>query len=321
MKYRNIFNLLFLLAALVACDDEDELYPRSEDVNSVSRFEFPQGDNAWDKDLEEISHTFGIIPIYKGFDTIALNQAWSGVFRMNYYGENLSDEYAEFYTNFIKNHVFAHLKLEYCKGVLPNYLYLVDDLRQKFSGYIGYSPQPCYWNGMDYWAFSFRAKEENLAYRDLGNGVIERLFTPWDLPSTAWESKTFRVRILQNILERIVNKGNIEVLAEFNSSDFDYTKKPVNKPDDANYYLKLGYPGKMRSPIYNFEPIASGTMDAKTNFTCYLKLGLRYTRDSVEILYPKEKYPLIIKYYDLTMKYMKDKYDWDITQAAVLKED
>ncbi|WP_065219185.1 MULTISPECIES: hypothetical protein [Butyricimonas] len=322
MKYKNIFSLIFLLATLVACDDEKKLYPRSEDASSISRFEFPQGSNPWDQDLEEIANAFGTIPIYTAFDTLDLNQAWSGTFTIKYYGEPLSDEYAIFYTDFFKNHVFGFLKPELCKGVLPNYIYLVDDLRQvgAFTG--GYVPLLCFWGGLDYWAFSFRAKEENLAYLDYGS-IIIRPYKPYDLPKTPWEYKMRRTVILQNILAKMVEKGKIAIPADFQTGGvFDYSKKISISVNAENYYMKLGYPGRMLETAYDFTSLQTNvTMDAKTNFASYLKLGMRYTRDSVLIKYPEDKYPLIIRYYDFTVKYMKDKYDWDITRMAALKED
>lgn len=116
----------------------------------------------------------------------------------------------------------------------------------------------------------------------------------------------------------MVNKGKIAIPSEFQSGgDFDYSQKYSTTVSAENYYMKLGYPGNMVPTAYNFTN-PSGTIDAKTNFTNYLKLGLRYTRDSVLIKYPQEKYPLIIRYYDSTVKYMKDKYSWDITQMAEL---
>ena len=320
MKFRYIFSLIFLLEMLFACDDEKKLYPRSEDASSISRFEFPQGSNPWDHDLEEIANTFGTIPIYTAFDTLDLNQAWSGTYTIKYRGETLDDEYATFYTDFFKNQVFAFLKPELCKGVLPNYIYLVDDLRQAggFTG--GFAPLLCYWRGLDYWAFSFRAKEENLAYYDYGNGMIIRPYKPYDLPKTPWEYKIRRTVILQNILAKMVDKGKITIPADFQiGGAFDYSKKFSTVASAENYYMKLGYPGRMADTAYDFSNL-SGAMDGKINFTNYLKLGLRYTRDSVLIKYPQDKYPLIIQYYDVAMKYMKDKYDWDISQMAVLKE-
>ena len=157
-----------------------------------------------------------------------------------------------FYTDFFKNHVFGFLKPELCKGVLPNYIYLVDDLRQLGSYTGGFVPLTCYWDGLDFWAFSFRAKEENLAYLDYGNGLIIRPFKPYDLPKTPWEYKMRRTVILQNIMVKIVNKNKVVVPAEFQSGgDFDYSKKYSTVSSADNYFMKLGYPGNMIKTAYN----------------------------------------------------------------------
>lgn len=320
MKLKYLFSLM-LLVFLCACEDENRLTPRSSDASSISRFEFPQGNNSWDRDLEEIANTFKTIPIYTAFDSLDLNQRWSGTYTISLLGETLNEEYADFYAYFFKNQVFAFLKPELTMGVLPNYIYLVDDLRQKGSWTGGYVPLACLWRGLDYWAFSFRAKEENLAYLDYGNGFIYKPYKPYDLPKTPWEYKARRTLILQNILKKTVEKGKIAIPTEFETGgEFDYSQSfNVNNVNAENYFMKLGYIGQMIEANYNFSNLSANTkMTSQANFVSYLQLGLRYTRDSVLIKYPQEKYPLIIKYYDFTMKYMKDKYNWDITLMAEL---
>lgn len=48
-------------------------------------------------------------------------------------GKPLDDELAEFYTDFVKNQVFAFLQPELVAGVLPNYIYLIQDFRLKMT--------------------------------------------------------------------------------------------------------------------------------------------------------------------------------------------
>ena len=312
MRHIYLFSLFCGLALLAACQDEDTLVPRSTDMSSVSRFEFPQGNDTWDLELQELAETFNTIPIYTDFDSLDLNQQWSGTFSITYRGDTLTDEHAEFYTNFLRNHIFAFLKPELCDGVMPNYIYLVDDLRRTLASFTGYLRVVGYFDGLDYWAFSLRSL--GVAYLDLGyyqmtQGEI------YDLPANPWEYKIRRTAILHNIVERIVEEGNVSVPSEFSSADFNYNLRPSSSASSDNYYLKLGYPGLMSSTNYNFSA-QTNTMDARSNFTQYLKLGLRYTRDSVLAVYPEEQYPLIIKYYDITMDYMRDNYDWDISAAA-----
>ena len=317
MKLKYLFSLVFL-ATLLACEDEKNLTPRSSDAASLSRFEFPQGNNSWDRDLEEIANTLKTILVYTAFDSLDLNQRCSGTYTISRLGETLDDEYAAFYADFFKNHIFAFLEPNLLTRVLPNYIYLVDDLRQKGSWTYGYTPLACLWDGLDYWAFSFRAKEENLAVIDYGNGFVYKPYKPYDLPKGSWEYKVRRTVILQNVETKIVEKGNVAIPVEFESGgDFDYSKSFSSSMTADNYFKKLGYLGQMTPTSYNFSN-PSGKMTVQTNFTNYLKLGLRYTRDSVLIVYPPEQYPLIIKYYDFTMKYLKDKYGWDLVKAAEL---
>ena len=312
MRLKYLLNICYVLAILAACQDEDALTPRSSDISSTSRFEFPQGNDTWDLELETIANTFGTVPIYTGFDSLDLNSAWSGTFSIKFKGDTLTDEHAAFYTNFIKNHVFAFLKPELCKKVLPNYIYLVDNFRQAGSYSGGMVGQKTYFDGLDFWAFSLRCTER--AYIDYGSFVFY-IGELYDLPDSPWEYKKRRTIILHNILQRIVEEGNVSVPAEFSSSDFNYNQRPSSIITNDAYYMKLGYPGQMTSQNYNFSAQTT-TTDPTNNFIQYLKLGLRYTRDSVLIQYPEEQYPLIIKYYDITMNHMKNNYDWDIATMA-----
>ena len=54
------------------------------------------------------------------------------------------------------------------------------------------------------------------------------------------------------------------------------------------------------------------------NFIDYMYLAIRYERDVILNLYPEDKYPKIIKYYDFVVNYLKKNYEWDITKIAVL---
>lgn len=312
MRLKYLLSIFCSLTIFAACEEEDALIPRSSDVSSISRFEFPQGNDSWDLAFEDIANTFGTIPIYTGYDTLDLNSAWSGTFSITYRGDTLTDEHAGFYADFLQDHVFAFLKPELCEGVLPNYIYLVDDLRRTIAGFTGYLRVVSYFDGLDFWAFSLRSLGQ--AYLDLGHYQMTQ-GEIYDLPATPWEYKKRRTTILHNILEKIVDEGKVGVPAEFSSGDFDYNVRPSSSSTSENYYLRLGYPGNMAAQNYNFSS-QTNSMDAKSNFTQYLKLGLRYTRDSVLTVYPEEQYPLIIKYYDITMNYMKNQYDWDVAAAA-----
>ena len=102
------------------------------------RYEFPQGNNSWDKDLEEIQKEFGIYIIYKDFEETDLNRSWTGALGegSTYFGESLNDEQAEFMTKFMKNHIFAYLTPQATRKVLPMYYYMVYSFRSMRLGRI-----------------------------------------------------------------------------------------------------------------------------------------------------------------------------------------
>ena len=161
---------------------------------------------------------------------------------------------------------------------------------------------------MDFWGFCLKMDQEGLS-------PYTKYF---DLPKTPWEYKLRRGVILQNIISKIVQKGKIAVPAEF-EEEFDYkTQIKYNSVDidDPNYYVTRGFPGKFTETSYlnflNYMMISDITPEK--NFISYMHLGMRYSRDSVLIKYPQEKFPKIIQYYDFTMKYVKDNYGWDLTE-------
>ena len=91
--------------------------------------------------------------------------------------------------------------------------------------------------------------------------------------------------------------------------------------NNENYYKKRGFPGQMSGTngyvtIGALRNIASTS--PKENLINYMHLAIRYDRDSVLVMYPQEKYPKIIRYYDFTVNYLKNNYKWDVAQAAIL---
>lgn len=320
MKLRDIFTLTCIVGGIIACE-EDTLYPRSEDVSSLSRFEFPQGNNAWDQDLQTLANEFTTIPIYRGFDTLDLNRKWTGTAEIKYAGKGLNGEYAEFYTDFIKNHIFAFLKPELTQGVLPQYIFLTDELRDRQQQ--GDYSRTFYWGGLDFWAICLHVKDSSLAEVNYGGNFIIKMSYPIDLPQTSWEYKARRTIFLAEIARKIVEEENIEIPPTFSNIDYTTANTDFTNQNAENYYLKKGIMDVIThapagySDKYDFTKNSKTTTNnATTNFYSYIQLALRYTRDSVLIQYPQEKFPKIIEYYDFTVNYLKEKYDWDVTKAA-----
>ena len=304
MKMRYVVLCMLCLLFLTACEKEETIIPRTS--NLPSRFEFPEGDDSWDHDLIDIYEKYVTMLIYKNLDSADFIRSWvaGGGGTAGRIGKPLDGELAAFYTDFVKRQVFAFLKPELVEGVLPNYIYLAQDLR--LLSYNRYYALANYWDGMDFWAFCLNMDKEGLSGKS------------FDLPETPWDYKLRRGVILQNIISKIVQKGKITVPAEF-KENFDYTT-PIkyNNVDtnDLNYYVTRGFPGKFVETSYlNFMNYMSvSDITPEKNFISYMHLGMRYSRDSVLIKYPREKFPKIIQYYDFTMKYVKDNYGWDLTE-------
>lgn len=94
-------------------------------------------------------------------------------------------------------------------------------------------------------------------------------------------------------------------------------KHLLGTENDKDYYKKRGFPGQLGGRYDSFGKLLyiKDTSPQK-NFIDYMHLAIRYTRDSVAILYPPGEYPKIIQYYDFTVDYLKKDYNWDIAKAA-----
>ena len=66
MNWKNILILALFVTVLFGCYDEDKIVPL-EPGEGMVRYEFPQGENAWDQDIVEISEQFGVYLIYKDY--------------------------------------------------------------------------------------------------------------------------------------------------------------------------------------------------------------------------------------------------------------
>ena len=76
---------------ITGCYNENDVTPSGN--YSVLRFEFPQGNNSWDKEIEEIHNIYGVYLIYKDISTQDLNRKWTSLVTGKlYYGNDLTDE-------------------------------------------------------------------------------------------------------------------------------------------------------------------------------------------------------------------------------------
>lgn len=307
MKLINVLVAGLVFSLLSSCHEEDLT---SRPLEMALRYEFPEGDNEWDKDLEEIAEEYKTYLIYKNLKEDDFDRSWvdagssSGV-----KGSPLNDEQAAFYTNFMKNHIFTFLPPEVTDRVLPIYILMAYHMYTDTPW--GASPNQAKYDGMDFWAFCLE-------------GDVPGMFYPQIIrPKTPWDFKVKRGTILKEIMRRIVEKGNIAITVEF-ENDFDYETQVewiAGTENNENHYKKRGFPGQMSGTngyvtIGALRNIASTS--PKENLINYMHLAIRYDRDSVLVMYPRETYPKIIRYYDFTVNYLKNNYKWDIAQVAIL---
>lgn len=94
-----------LLFMLTSCYNEDDVTPSGN--YSAIRFEFPQGNNEWDKEIKAIHDTYGVYLLYKDVTELDLNRQWTslGTGKL-FYGDDLTNEQVPFYVNFMKKHIF-----------------------------------------------------------------------------------------------------------------------------------------------------------------------------------------------------------------------
>lgn len=293
------------MSVFQACYEEDEIIPAEGEMEL--RFEFPQGDNSWDEELAAIKEEFGVCLIYKDVDSTDLSRSWTGGggLTMEFKGQNLNDEQAEFYTSFLKNHVFAYLNPQVTQKALPPYWYMMYNFRSVFSfGTMEiYSYQSFYNGGLDFWVICLESE-----FNPLDGTQLKR-------PETPEESLIARGWVLSSILARACNKGTIVVPEEFHVG-FDY-QTPISYASgyehEADYYIKRGFPGRVTNSSFNFSPLKSiADTNPTDNFIQYMTLGIRYSKQEYEEMWPSAEYSLIHEKRQFVIDYMKSTYNIDL---------
>lgn len=307
MKKLNIIALFITIGLFSSCYKEDSLVSKSSEFET--RFEFPQGDNSWDKDLIEIAKTYNVYVIYDKFETNDFNRVWASLVSTLDYGSALqTDEQKIFNVNFLKNNIFKYLNPELTSGGMPTYFYLAYDMHSRTI--LGKSAKSWKFSGMDFYAMCL---ETAPATEDDGIYYKQKI-----RPKTESEFIIAKGILLHNIITGLVTRGKIN-LPTFFETDFDYVtqiKYSENAKGDKDYYLTRGFSDKISgnerfSMTY---PTSIASVSKTQNFISYMHTAIFYTRD--EIIEKYNAYPKILKYYDLTIKYLKDNYKWDIAKAT-----
>ena len=75
LKTQIYWILLLSLLGLASCGDDDNI--GFVEKFDLQQFDFPQGDNPWDKEIEQIAKDWGMYIIYKDVDSTHLNKMWT----------------------------------------------------------------------------------------------------------------------------------------------------------------------------------------------------------------------------------------------------
>lgn len=331
---KRIFYWLALSAVLTlnACSSE-ELGP--VEMASVLRFEFPQGDNVWDREFVQIAEDWGMYVIYKDIDSLALNRSWTTPVNasMAYKGDPVPEEYIPVYLDLIKTTMLASLDKsnESNRKMLPVYLLLLNNFRSP-SGQM----MQINMNGFDYWVLSLTDEE-------LASGL-----SPESKHKIAC---TFGYLPIASELERgeLAAPAKFLELTDYNTPigvAYDMGQPFNDCHDPVNLYLRRGFlpqtsedfelaPAPVYPPVYapSWMPWISGAVFTQDpfnrnpqyeqdvnvrqaqDFVNYIRYAMMYTEDQVRAMYPLDAADateqrgnaLIQKKYDIVIDYMKSK--------------
>lgn len=279
-----------------ACSREEEELT-SLNLFSPTRFDFPQGNNSWDDKIVEIQKEFGISLIYKDFTYKDLNKNWITPSGAVYYGNNLNDEQAEFYVDFLEKQVFKYLDKEIFKIVKAQYFYLVDSLHNTIGPFI--VPHEMKTNGLDFWAICF-LPEHVESFNNNDEAFIKRRRNIAIFP----------------VIEKAVNRGIITEPVDFKNG-IDYSTALKYRDYDSeheDYFLRRGFVHKVYLDFSRYTYNTSITTLSKQgeDFLQYIKIAMFLTKEEFNTLYPISEYPLLHTRYEMLIKHLKTNYNIDV---------
>lgn len=312
--------------------DEDPIAPSGD--YDVIRFDFPQGDNDFDREIKEIHDKYGFYIIYKDVTLPDLNRKWTSVGTDNtFYGNDVADEDMPFYVNFIKSFL-PMWDIDIVKKTFPIKLYCLSNFR---AIPYGQADRPYTWcdddgnpsdvdnwgnpvtenvspyftnlktNGFDYWAISFRPSEiSSTVPKRLTCAMMFRLIQQSRAAGVLSDPPTMRDGI-----------------------DFETRLEPYKNIDQENHPFHRGF----IYWIYDEFTSRTGAVEVNTgsdyiayyqdgnnNYRdyceCYVKAAMWYTRDEFIAKYPPEKYPILLEKFDLVVNWYKDELGMDLQAIA-----
>lgn len=310
MKLKKILIGVIALFSIISCYEKEHLIA----TNSGDREEltFPEG-TAFDNTTEAIYEKFGV-RIFWGeqISSNYVNRAWIGLSGKRFFNY-LTEEQARKTIELLNDYVFSKIDAKlFNKALKPN-IYLVYDLCTVMG--TGYAPEMIYRDPIDNWTFSF-----------FGEGIKKYPMYPTqlhELPKTEDAKLKIRYILFSNMFNSLIEQGIIEIPTQFRT-DFDYSKRNLkSKPGEANdplFYMNQKFCGELNLTSSNIMKLSStNTFSLTKNFLTYIILVSKYSREDIDNGagvegVPFKNYPEILKYYDLTEKYMIEKYGYDLKQ-------
>ena len=310
MKIRYLLLLITGLSLFLGgCYDEDKAVP-SGDYSPV-RFEFPQGNESWDKLFEQMYDDFGICVIYKDFTPGDLNKNWTISAGGDWTGHPVPDDHMPKYEDLLKNYLIPFLgKKEIVEACSPLYLYLAEDLGGGMASYgmdLGVNLK-----GLDFWAI----------------GLVDTIKIIFPYEGVEDFRKGLVSFVYNQIVENAVVKGLVPEPNDFQSG-IDY-KTEVEKSDveDPNYYATRGFvglitysePGVAFCCIFSWSDYWYGNIEQMVtakggDFMMFTRAAMRWTKEEFEEKFPPEKYPLVNARYKMVVEQFKN-YGFDLPGFA-----
>lgn len=304
MKWKNYLYSLSICLLFVSCYNEDAL--KTSDEENIDRFEFPQGNNTWDEDIQEILDQYGVMLVYKGVTSADLSRSWMSYASTNNSAEELKDEEVKFLVNYLKNHIFAYLSPKVTTKVFKPYWFL---LKNYFSNG---RPLKSNYNGMDFWASCMHFTEEVYMEKTAGSYYASQWDKYKNLPSTKAEYFSLRGGLLYTILQNAVNLGNITIPEEYDDG-FDYSTEFVtNDPGNTNYPYNRGFITASDGFGYFYKITSRKPVTRLKNFFQYIHLGFYYSDEEIEVQFPRETYPFLREKLDIVKNHLKTTYGIDL---------
>ena len=297
MKYNYVLSLIIaVVPAFFACQDEKALAPL-ENI-TVNRYEFPQGNNSWDQEIEKIYREYGVRCIYKDFTSKDLNREWTGGGSSVYAGEAVPENEISFYVEFNKEYVFPCIGKEVH---FPLYYYFIKNFRYVATDDEEESSIASKFDGFDYWAISFTEEDMENRSRDemirVSNGLIYAL--------------------LKNFFQR----GILTEPGHFRDG-IDYTTVVWDGFDDDKPELyRRGFVDRVKESfsngfqIWNLKLLTTDYGD----FWGYVRSAMFHPESVFREKYPADAYPLLQKRYDMVVKQVLQQTGIDLKKVAERK--